>query len=155
MREEEEEEISVHSSICTPLGSDSYLDTALLLPPELDFAKLALTDGITEDVLAKFGVFFPFAIVMPAATTSPWLFGELLISGGGDAGWRCRLVGRVGMGEGSAFSFAIDVDLGLGDEHAVEDLACLARGALRRGLRGLLLLLCPNGDRRRGTGGGP
>lgn len=102
-----------------PLGSESYLNTALLLPAELDFAELTLTDGITKDVLAKFGVFLSFAVVMPAATTSSGLFGELLINGGGDSRWRCCVVGRVGVGESSAFSFAIDVYLGLGHEHAV------------------------------------
>lgn len=95
------------------LSIDSYLDTTLLLPAELDLAKLALANSVAEDVLAKLGVFLPFAVVMPAAAASSGLLAELLIGGVGDPRWRCGLVGSVRMGEGGALSFAFDIDLGL------------------------------------------
>lgn len=93
--------------------NDSYLDTTLLLPAKLDLAKLAFANGVTENIFAKLGVFLPFTVVVPAAATSSRFLAELLIGGGGDPRGGCSLVGSVGMGKSGAFSFAIDVDLGL------------------------------------------
>ena len=66
-----------------------YLDATVLLPPQLDFTKLALTNGVSENEVAKFGgSLVATTVVVPTPTSSPLLG----CSGHADHRWRRRVI---------------------------------------------------------------
>lgn len=69
--------MSVREQIKPSLTAVSYLDTAVLLPTKLNFAELALTDGVAEDEISKLGIALvrTIAVVVPAASCSPIIIG--------------------------------------------------------------------------------
>jgi hypothetical protein len=62
--------MTVISAFTQPRCGLPYLHATVLLPAELDLAKLALANGVSKDVLAKLGVFFSFRMIVPTSGAS-------------------------------------------------------------------------------------
>ena len=96
-------------------GSLTCLNTTLLLPAELDLAKLAFADRIAENVFAKLGVLFSLGMVVATSPTAPRL---LAVVGRGD-NRRCGSIVVVmathlmRLGHGEALPLALNVHFGL------------------------------------------
>jgi len=109
----------------------AHLDITSLLPTKLDLAKFTFSDGITKDVLAEFGVLFSLGMIVPTPSTTP----GLLAMAGGDDRWWCGIVildsaDVMRLGHSESFLLPLDIHLGLRDQDAVENFACLSGRAL-------------------------
>lgn len=98
-----------------PTRQSTYLHTTFLLPAEFDFAELALTNGVTQNVLAEFGLFLAPRVIMPAPPAASRVIRGL---GHGNHRRRCCLVilrvwGLVRLRQGEALLLPLNVDFGL------------------------------------------
>jgi len=107
----------------------TYLHASFLFPAEFDFTKLALANGIPKDELAKFSLLFsPRVIVATPSAAS----GLVHLVSHGDYGGRCRIIvllvrGLLWTSQRQAFLFSLNVHLWLGNQDAIQYLACFSR----------------------------
>ena len=112
----------------------TYLDATFLFPPELDLAEFTLADGVAENVLAELGMLLSLRVIMPTPSAAARLLA--VVNRSNDRGWDgvifVVVVGHVvvRLSHFEAFSFPLNVLLGLRDDNAVENFARLSGRSL-------------------------
>ena len=105
-----------------------------MFPPELDLAELALADRVAENVLAKLGMLLSLRVIMPTPSAAARLLA--VVNRGYDGGWDGVIFVVVvvhvvvWLSHFEAFSFPLNVLLGLRDDNAVENFAGLSGRSL-------------------------
>jgi len=114
----------------------TYLNTALLLPTKLDFAKFAFANGIAQNIFAELCGFPVFQVIMSASLAASALFPMFSC---GYNGGRCSSVVVVHGADlmrlrlGQPLFLTLYIDFGLRDEYAVQNFAGFPRRTLGGG----------------------
>jgi hypothetical protein len=97
----------------------AYLNTALLLPSKLNLAEFTLSNGVSENVLAKLCVFFPFRVVMATPCASPALFWFAVCHNRRGRGIIMGAADMTRLSFGKPFPFPLHVFLGLRNRYCI------------------------------------